>query len=58
MLQLLVTANVVPSPPIVVTLMMEENVPPKHRFLQEPHGITSYKTAFVIVTAVETSNVT
>jgi hypothetical protein len=26
--------------------------------LQEPHGITSQKTAFFIVTAVKTSNVT
>jgi hypothetical protein len=27
-------------------------------FLQEPHGITSQKTSFFIVTAVETSNLT
>jgi hypothetical protein len=31
-------------------------IPPKRRFLQEPHGITSQKTAFFIVTAVKTSN--
>jgi hypothetical protein len=31
-------------------------VPPKHRFLQEPHGITTQKTPFFIVTAVKTSN--
>jgi hypothetical protein len=29
-------------------------VPPKHRFLQEKHGVTSQKTAFFIVTAVTT----
>jgi hypothetical protein len=28
------------------------------RFLQEPHGLTSQKTAFFIVTAVKTSNLT
>jgi hypothetical protein len=34
------------------------NVPPKHRFLQEPQDVTSQKTAFLIVTAVRTSNLT
>jgi hypothetical protein len=29
-----------------VTLMMEEKVPPKRRFLQEPRGILSQKTPF------------
>jgi hypothetical protein len=33
-------------------------VPPKRRFLQEAHGVTSQKTAFFIVTAVKTSNLT
>jgi hypothetical protein len=33
-------------------------VPPKRRFLQEPHGVTSQKTPFFIVTAVNTSNFT
>jgi hypothetical protein len=33
-------------------------VPPKRRFLQEPHGVTSQKMAFFIVTAVKTSNLT
>jgi hypothetical protein len=28
------------------------------RFLQEPHGITSQKTPFFIVTAMKTSNLT
>jgi hypothetical protein len=29
-----------------------------HRFLQDPHGVTSQKTPFFIVTAVKTSNLT
>jgi hypothetical protein len=29
---------------------------PKRRFLQEPHGVTSQKTSFFIVTGVKTSN--
>jgi hypothetical protein len=56
--RLLVTASVVPSSPILVTLMKEVLVPPKHHFLQEPHGVTSQKTPFFIVTAVKTSNLT
>jgi hypothetical protein len=31
---------------------------PKHWFLQEPHGVTSQKTAFFIVIAVKTTNLT
>jgi hypothetical protein len=50
----LVTANVFPRSPNLVTLMMHRYVPPKHRFLQEPHGVTSQKMAFFIVTAGET----
>jgi hypothetical protein len=34
------------------------NFPPKRRFTQDLHGVTSQKTAFFIVTAVETSNLT
>jgi hypothetical protein len=34
------------------------SVPPKRRFLQEPHGVTTQKTPFFIVTAVKTSNLT
>jgi hypothetical protein len=30
----------------------------KRRFLQDPHGVTSQKTPFFIVTAVKTSNLT
>jgi hypothetical protein len=33
-------------------------VTPKRQFLQEPHGVTSQKTPFFIVTAVKTSNLT
>jgi hypothetical protein len=33
-------------------------VPPKRLFLQEPHGVTSQKIPFFIVTAVKTSNPT
>jgi hypothetical protein len=52
---LLVTANIVHSSPILVPLMMEANTS-KRQFLQEPHGVTSQKTVFFIVTAVKTSN--
>jgi hypothetical protein len=44
---------------LVTTLATTINrrvVPPKRRFLQEPHGVTSQKTPFFIVTAVKTSN--
>jgi hypothetical protein len=47
--QLLVAACVVPSSPIFVTLMKEAPVPPKRRFLQEPHGVTTQKTPFFLV---------
>jgi hypothetical protein len=33
-------------------------VPPKRRFTKDLHGTTSQKTAFFIVTAVKTSNLT
>jgi hypothetical protein len=56
--RLLVAASVVPSSPILVTLLKERQVPPKRRFLQEPHDVTSQKTPFFIVTAVKTSNLT
>jgi hypothetical protein len=35
-----------------------QEVSPKRRFLQEPHGVTSQRTAFLIATAVKTSNLT
>jgi hypothetical protein len=49
-LRSLVTANVVPSSPILATLMMEAIL----RFLQEPHGVTSPKTVFL--TGVNTAS--
>jgi hypothetical protein len=33
-------------------------IPPKRWFLQEPHGVPSQKTGFVIVTAMKTSSLT
>jgi hypothetical protein len=33
-------------------------IPPKLWFLQQPHGVTSKKTQFFIVTAAKTSNLT
>jgi hypothetical protein len=53
-LQLLITANGVPSPPILVTLMMEAI----RRFLQEPQDVTSQKTELFTVTVTKISNVT
>jgi hypothetical protein len=47
--RLLVTASVVPSSLILVTLMKEVLSPPKRQFLQEPHGVTSHKTPFFTV---------
>jgi hypothetical protein len=38
--------------------LVRTEVPPKRRFLQEPHGVTTQKTPFFIVTAVKTSNLT
>jgi hypothetical protein len=44
---------------LVRTDVSEElTTPPKRRLLQEPHGVTSQKTQFFIVTAVKTSNLT
>jgi hypothetical protein len=53
----IVTTNVASSP-ILVTLMMEELLSSEIRFLREPHGVTFQKTAFFIVTAMKTSNLT
>jgi hypothetical protein len=43
-----------------VTLVRTDvsEVPPKRRFLQEPRGVTTQKTPFFIVTAVNTTNLT
>jgi hypothetical protein len=56
--RLLVTASLFPSPPILVTLMKEALSSSERRFLQEPHGVTSQKTPYTVVTAVKTSNLT
>jgi hypothetical protein len=41
---------------LVTTTFWRQYVPPKRPFFHEPHGVTSQKTAFFIVTAVKTSN--
>jgi hypothetical protein len=46
--RLLVEACVVPSSPIFVTLRKEKPGPPKRRFLQERHGVTTQKTPFYL----------
>jgi hypothetical protein len=56
--QLLVTVNVVPISSIPVTLMIEVLRSSETSVLQQPHGVTSQKTAFFIVTTVKTSNLT
>jgi hypothetical protein len=56
--RLLLSANVVPSSQILVTVMMEAIRSSETRFLQEPFGVTSQKTAFFTVTAVKNSNLT
>jgi hypothetical protein len=38
--------------------LRRRRVRPKRRFLQQPHGVTSQKTAFFVVTVVKTSNLT
>jgi hypothetical protein len=38
--------------------LVRTEVPPKRRFLQQPHGLTSQKTPLFLVTAVKTSNLT
>jgi hypothetical protein len=45
--RLLVNASVVPSSPILVTLMVEARCSSETSVLQEPHGITCQKTAFL-----------
>jgi hypothetical protein len=51
--RLLVAACVVPSSPILVTLMKEAPGSSETSVLQESHGVTSQKTTFFIVTAGE-----
>jgi hypothetical protein len=61
-LQLLLTANVVPSLLILSTLMTKAMLRSSATWvlgvLQEPHGVTSHKTAFFIVAAVNASDLT
>jgi hypothetical protein len=56
-LRFLVTGNV-PSSPILVILMIEALRSSETSVLQEPHGVSSQKTEFFIVTAVKTSEFT
>jgi hypothetical protein len=39
------------------TLRRNSKVPPNRRLFQEPHGVTSQKTFFIVI-AVKTSNLT
>jgi hypothetical protein len=43
---MLVSANVVPSSPILLTLMMEAIRSSEIPLLEEPHGVSSKKMAF------------
>jgi hypothetical protein len=43
---LAVTVNVVPSSPILITLVVEAIRSSESLFLQEPHGVTTQKTPF------------
>jgi hypothetical protein len=56
--RLLVTTSVVPSSLILVTLINEALSSSETSVHTEPHGVTSQKTPFFIVTAVKTSNLT
>jgi hypothetical protein len=56
--RLLLVANVVPSSPILVTLMVEALGSSETSILTKPHGVTSQKTTLFIVTAVKTSDLT
>jgi hypothetical protein len=56
--QFLVTANVISHSLTLSTLMVEAIRSSETRFLEEPHSVTLKKTAFFIVTAVRTSNLT
>jgi hypothetical protein len=43
---------------VLVRADVSEEPGAKRRFLQEPHGVTTQKTPFLIVTALKTSNLT
>jgi hypothetical protein len=53
-----VTANVVRSSAVLVTLMMDAIRSSDTSVLKQSHGVASQKTAFFIVTAVKISNLT
>jgi hypothetical protein len=57
-LGLLVTASFIPSSPILVTLMKEALSSTETPVLTSATRVTSQKTTFFIVTAVNTSNLT
>jgi hypothetical protein len=50
--RLLITASVVPSSPILITLIKEALSSSETSVLQEPHGVTSQKTPFFTREAV------
>jgi hypothetical protein len=52
---LVVTSN---RSTLLTLFLARRHILPKRRFLQEPHNITSQKTAFLMVIAVETSCLT
>jgi hypothetical protein len=56
--RLLVTASVVPSSLILVTLMKEALTSSERQFLHEQHSVTLQKTSFFILTTMKTSNLT
>jgi hypothetical protein len=56
--RLLVTAKIVPSSPILVTLMTDEIRSSKRRLLQEPRDVITQKPALFIVSVVKNSNLT
>jgi hypothetical protein len=56
--RLLVTAIIVPSSPILVTLMMKAIRSSETSVFQKPHSGTSQKTVLLRVAAVKISNLT
>jgi hypothetical protein len=57
-LRLLDTASVVPSSPILVTLMKEGLISSETSVLTEPHGVTSQKTPFFSINLTDRPNMT
>jgi hypothetical protein len=51
--RLLVAAYVVPRSPILSPWWRRRQVPPKRRFLQEPHGVTTQKTPFLCISYLD-----